>query len=664
MKLGCLLGSIIFLSPASADPTPSLAILSECTGDCGGTAQSNLSANLANGVAFYPVLTTGESTFLSNNPTAGFVYSSIPDSMIQTCSIGSTDSNAASLLSRYAAQAQRAGNVWRLGMPEWDQSGGCWVAAGRPNPTGMSDVNAYNTFTGFYLNTLGFSTYLGQTAQQRGYKWMNISDYSFSPQYAYDMGADTVLLERINDEVDGLIGGLAMLRGAAHQHGDAAWGFDISTWRFWTNTPTQYSNGNLTGGWSTNTFRRNFYIAYMGGANLFHMEAADYVTGHATGQSLNPLGLEVQAFYNFAVTRHPNRGTPYVPMAIMQDHYSGFIPKFGMFTGGAFNVPYKWFWKNPYTNGDLMLANLMQLIYPNYNQWAVLPTGSPPTGPGIVYNGDGSINVSSTQSAYVRDLANNDDPRPWEPLGSSQWGETFDIITNQAPLSTLLKYKVIVLATGVQMSSTLLATLSQYVQQGGILVVNVLQLPTSGQQLAGVTVSENRSSASSETWVPTSSTITESSSYNYTVVTPTRASVVATTSGNPIVTKNAYGAGLVYLTTPDYMENAAANATLNVASTLIGTLQSQFAVATVTSSTPLEYLINTDRKNVIVTLVNTQLSNTAWTGTISFPQPATNYSLSEWVTDTSVSSSVSGGNVNVSASVPAYDVRVYVLTVQ
>src|SRR5262249_50679537 len=96
-------------------------------------------------------------------PAAGFVYMSIPNSMIQTCNNGSTDSNAASLLAGYAAQR---GNVWRLGMPEWDQSGGCWVTAGRPDPTGMADVDAYNAFIGFFQNALGFSTYLNQTAQQ------------------------------------------------------------------------------------------------------------------------------------------------------------------------------------------------------------------------------------------------------------------------------------------------------------------------------------------------------------------------------------------------------------------------------------------------------------------------------------------------------------------
>src|SRR5262249_16008412 len=149
-----------------------------------------------------------------------------------------------------------------------------------------------------------------------------------------------------------------------------------------------------------------------------------------------------------------------------------------------------------YTNGDQMLANLFSLIYPNYNLWGTLPSGSPK-----VLNSGGSINVSASTTAYRQALAAGQDPRPWEPMGNSRWGETFNIITNQCPLASLFNYKVVVLATGVPMSDALLSTLSQYVQQGGILILNALQLSTNAQTLAGVDLSTSRASAASETWV-------------------------------------------------------------------------------------------------------------------------------------------------------------------
>jgi hypothetical protein len=300
-----------------------------------------------------------------------------------------------------------------------------------------------------------------------------------------------------------------------------------------------------------------------------------------------------------------------------------------------------------------MLANLFSLIYPNYNSWGTLP--SPP----LVLNRDGSVHESATIKAYKNDLAANQDPRPWEPFGNSRWGETFDIITNLCPLAGLLNYKVVMLATGVPMSDALLSTLSQYVQRGGILILNALQLSANAQTLAGVTLTANRASATSETWG--GSTISESS-YNYTLVSPTTATVIAQTSGNPIVTKNNYGTGTVYVTTPDFLENNSASAILNVGQTLLASLQSQFAAVAV-SGPQLEYLVNKDGNSIIVTLINTDLSGAVWNGTLSFPKPSSSYSVSEWTGDSQVPSSVQNGQVVINAMVPAYDVTVYALTV-
>ncbi|HTP24828.1 MAG TPA: WSC domain-containing protein, partial [Anaeromyxobacteraceae bacterium] len=629
--------------------SPAFALMSEMYGDAGSVAQQRMSEGLLDGATFHPSLTSSEQNFVVGN-RAPFAYFSIPSTANVGSCYPSSSSNDGSML---ASLTQQVGyDVWRFAMPEFDQGGGCW-ASGRPSVAGMSDSQAYSTWTGFYLNTKQLASYLSQTAQQRGYKWLSSCSFAFCPQYAYDMGADTVLVERNEDEMSGITPGLAMIRGAAKQHGGKDWGVDISTWRYWSNGATVYSGGNLVTGWSTATFKRNMYIAYMGGANIIHDEAADYTSGATGGASLNPLGQTVQAFHNFAVTRHSNRGTPYVPVAFMQDHYSGLEPKFGEWMQGDA----KWYWTNSYSQGDKMFSNLLSVAYPNYNTWGTLPSGAPK-----VLNSDGSINVSATFSAYQQALRNRQDPRPWEPFGSSRWGETVDIITNQAPLAALQNYKAIVLATGTTLTSGQVSTLTQYVQQGGILVVNAKQLPASSgssspapsgnvyegcytdsstralpnelmssgatvesciaaakargyayagvqyygqcfagntpgfskvadsqcnepcsanssemcggfwrnsiyattstsstgggiEALTGLHLTTSRSSATSETWVADGSTLSEPS-YNYTIGTPTTASVIAQVSGHPIVTKNVVGAGAVYVTTPDLMEDA------------------------------------------------------------------------------------------------------------
>ena len=636
--------------PTSAAPTPSFTMMSEMYGDAGATAQQRMSQGLLTGATFHPTLTASESQFLTGNtPAPAFAYFAVPASAnVSSCYPSSTDSNAGTLLTSYTQQI--GSKVWDLGMPEFDQGGGCW-ANGRPSMAGLSDSTAYSTWTNYYLNTKQLSPYLSQTAQQRGYKWMTVSSFAFSTPYAFDMGADAALLERNEDEMSGITPGLAILRGTAFQHGGKDWGIDLSTWRYWNNGPTVYSNGRLVTGWSTATFKRNMYIAYMGGANILHNEAADYTTGAVSGSSLNPLGQTVQAFYNFAITRHPNRGTPFVPMALMQEHDSGFEPKFGEWMQGNS----KWYWQNGYTQGDTMFANLLSLVYPNYNTWGTLPSGAPK-----VLNAGGSINVSATQTAYQQALANSADPRPWEPFGNSAWGETFDIITNQASLAAMQRYRAIVLSTGVAMSDSFLSTLTQYVNGGGILMLNAKQMSANSETLAGVNLTSTKGSSSSETWIPDGSFLSESS-YDYAVVTPTTASVVAETAGNPIVTKNVYGSGTVYVTTPDFLANANNTAILNVGQKLISMLQAQCAVVTV-SGPKLEYLISTDTGKTIVTLVNTDITGATWNGTLSFPQPSGSYSVQEWTSDTLVGSSLQNGQVVVNASVPAFDVRIYVLS--
>lgn len=622
--------------------------MSEMYGDAGATAQQRLGQGLLTGATFHPILTSSEQQFVLGNHAA-FAYFAIPaEANVGSCYPSSADGNAGSLLTSITQQSA-GGQVWRLGMPEFDQGGGCW-ATGRPSMSGLSDAQAYSAWMSFYLDTKQLRPYLGQTAQQRGYKWMSVCSFAFCTQYAFDMGADAVLLERNEDEMSGITPGLAMIRGAARQHGGKDWGIDFSTWRYWNNGPTVYSSGRLVTGWSTATFKRNMYVAYMGGANILHNEAADYTSGAASGASLNPLGQTVQSFRDFAVTRHPNRGTPYVPMALLQEHTSGLEPRFGEWMQGGST----WYWTHPYSAGDTFFANLLALAYPSYNTWGTLPSGSPK-----VLNSDGSINQSATFSSYQQALAGGADPRPWEPMGSSRWGEIFDIVTDQASLAALQRYRAVVVATGVPLTATELSTLTQYVQQGGTVVLNAKQLTSSAESLTGLHLTTGRATASSETWAPDGSTVGEKS-YNYTVATPTTATVLSQTSGNPIVTRNAYGSGTVYVTTPDYLADSGGSQILLVGQKLIDSIQASLSLVQV-KGPQLEYLVGTDGGRVIVTLVNTDLGGATWNGTLSFRQPASSYSVKEWTGDTAVASSVQSGQVVVNASVPPYDVRVYVL---
>src|SRR5205814_10091777 len=130
------------------------------------------------------------------------------------------------------------------------------------------------------------------------------------------------------------------------------WGIEYSTWRTWTNSPTEYdSTGKQTGGWTREWFRRHFYHAWAGGAIIGFQEATDVHTG-ADSSGLNPIGREIAACGLFFDSH--TRGKPVVPFAIVHDHYSGFEPKFGAYMQGDA----KWYDALPYTTADARLNNL------------------------------------------------------------------------------------------------------------------------------------------------------------------------------------------------------------------------------------------------------------------------------------------------------------------
>jgi hypothetical protein len=648
------LTSLVPARPEMADadlqgPGRPFAVISELYGNAGAVARQRLADGLATGFDFHPPLSRNERLFL-RSARPPFVYFSIPaGAHVARCYPSSIDANTGTLLTRYTRLL--GPNVWRLGMPEFDQGGGCW-ATGRPRFRGLTDWRAYRAWTNFYLNKKGLGRFLGRTAAQRGYRWMSVCVNAFCPQYAYDMGSDAVLLERNIDEVSGMTPGIAMIRGASAQHGGRVWGIDLSTWRFWNRGPTVYSRaGRLVTGWSASTFARHMYIAYMAGADLIHNEAAGYTSG-VRGRRLNPLGRAVQRFTRFATVRHPDRGTPYVPMAFMQDHYSGFEPRFGEFTQRAF----KWYWSKPYSAGDSMLSNLLALAYPNHKSWGTIVPGAP----WRVLHPNGRVNISASQIAYRKRLARGADPRPWEPMGSSRWGETFDVITDRSSVATMQRYRAIVLSTDA-IGPNLLRNLTQYVRGGGIAVVNARQLPNDADALTGVHLTGGRGSASSAVWIPDGSTIDEDP-FRYAEATPTSASVLARTpSGDPLVTGNAHGAGTVYVTTPDFLEDAAGKRILRVGHRLIDRIQTSLALVDVRGP-QIEYLVNEDGGRTIVTLVNIDRTGAAWTGSLSFPMPAGAYTAREWIRNVPVTTSVSGDQVVIRASVPRYGVRMYVLT--
>ena len=598
-------------------------------------AAANVQSRMTNMLAFWPPADAGMSSSIASQLT-GFNFYMQGASFVKgdSASAIASQSQAAA---RICAAAGKDRSLWSL-MIEWDQGGGPWVPNGRPKYVGLTRAQAYSQFTGYYLNNAPpLGTYLAQPPAERGCRLASVTDYAPNAFYAFQMGVDVGLMERAIDELGDTSTGLAFMRGAGRLY-DRPWGIDISLWRTSADSATDFnSNGRLIGGWSPSYIRRHLYIAYMGGAHIIQIEPAVYYSPGTT--QLNPFGQMMKDFANFSLIRHADVGAPVVPMALMLDFNSGFDTKHGLYN----QFDGVWYQDIPYSSGDYMINNFLKVAYPNH--WL---HGTTPNAP------------FSDSAGYRSFLASGGDPRPYEPMPTTRWGDTMDVTLNTASLSALNRYKVIVLMGGVVIDARLRPILQSWVQGGGTLVVNASQVTSADEPLLGVKLGGALVSGGASRWAADGTTYNEPS-YLYKPVTLSSASVLATTGSAPLITSNTVGSGRVILTTPDFLQSSARSQLLSIGVHLFDWLNRQVAPAQV-SGPPAEYLFNTAPGRLITTVINN--SGSTWSGAIKATIAGSVKAVREYVGDTSSPFTASGSAVTVNAQVAPYDVRVYAIEYQ
>jgi hypothetical protein len=604
-------------------------------------ASLNLSNGLANMMAFHPPIDAGMNSFFAARPTAGFEFFRSAATKINSESTATLAAHHTAAATLCASQGQ-ARSLWAM-MIEWDQSGGAWHPTGRPSYAGMTRPQAYARFVQRYMvESPPLETYLNMTSAQRACRFGSIADYGPGTFIAAQMGlgADILSLERAIDELGDTSTGIAFARGAGRLY-DKPWGIDISTWRTSADSGTSFNSSGLhTGGWTPSYLRRHMYIAYMGGAHLLQIEPTVYFL---SGTTYNPFGTMVDAFGDFALTRHPltTIGPSVVPLALMFDYYSGFDTKHGPFN----QYDAVWYGDIPYSSGDYMINNFFKVAYPNH--WLHGQTPGAPFG--------NPANTAQFQSF----LAAGGDARPYEPMPTTRWGDTMDITLNTASATLLGGYRIVALMGGVVIDPTLRIALQTFAQAGGTVVINTEQATAADQSLLGVTLGGTAVSGGTSTWTPTGETFTEAA-YTYRPVTLTTATVLATTGAAPLITQNVVGSGRVILTTPLFLQNTARSALTAIGVKLFDELMKGVLPVMVTGP-PVEFMINSGPGRLITTLINSVAAGTTWNGTIAAPIAGTVTAAKEWIGDTNIAYTNVGGVVTLSVSVPAFDVKVYAI---
>lgn len=322
---------------------------------------------------------------------------------------------------------------------------------------------------------------------------------------------------------------------------------------------------------SLSWYRKSYYLYYMAGVSAIYLEqGGDQFFKPGPGDNplqLNPLGRITDEFIRF-VEKNRDRGTPYTPIAFLLDPAHGFEMT---------DYPHWPFEVSQIDRGDRSLRELFGVAY----------------FPGLVVEGEPAI-------------------ADRQPFVSSVFGDVFDVLTaspRSAATSPVSSYNAVVVGGRVEWSTEWIKQLGDYVRNGGTLVLNSAQIKGLPDQLIGVRLTDSTAETDNAKCLATGESVQDLSGqlFRYEKLELKGAStLVATTSGDPLVTVNKVGKGsLIFVAVPDLLGED--ERMVPFAAHL---LTHVFADATpVKVSGDVEYLINRNASGWVVTLLN---NNGVW----------------------------------------------------
>ncbi|MBQ9859197.1 MAG: hypothetical protein IJO76_00775 [Clostridia bacterium] len=295
-----------------------------------------------------------------------------------------------------------------------------------------------------------------QMATQTTGPYSSMDSFTRYEHYAAEAGYDYIGCE-IGANVNAPQLSVAFARGAAKQYSEAAGLGSVNAWYSYFSMWSWKGMINYTGdetmhrhedsfhndvvnhenaGQSISAARRTYYMSYMAGArwmtNEGGAETACYPELNESGKSykLSPHGEMNKEFFDFT-QRNPDRGVTVVPFGIVIPRDHGLPYGHWMANDGDYKV----FERFVFTDGDWMIDNLFRLLYPDNYPYQ-------------------SVKDDSKQQV------------------NTPYGDTVDIITDRAEQVVLNSYPVIILAGDVDLTPVARIKYTEYVQQGGTLVLN------------------------------------------------------------------------------------------------------------------------------------------------------------------------------------------------
>ncbi|HEX7333622.1 MAG TPA: hypothetical protein VF290_19120 [Pyrinomonadaceae bacterium] len=331
-----------------------------------------------------------------------------------------------------------------------------------------------------------------------------------------------------------------------------------------------HSRYGPTMGPSLSWYRKSYYLYYMAGASAIYLEqGGDQFFKPGPGEhpfQLNPLGRITDEFVRFA-EKHPERGTPYTPVAFLLDPAHGFEMT---------DYPHWPFEVSQIDRGDRALRELFGVAY----------------YPGLVVEGDPA---TADRQSFV----------------SGVFGDIFDVLTaadvqgSRSKMQTLLpSYRAVVVGGRIDWSTEWIQRINDYVRNGGTLVINAAQVKKLPEQFLGVRLLNDTGEAHNATCLSPNEEPQDLKGqvFRYEKVELKGATPLITVpTGNPLVTVNKVGKGnVIFVAVPDLLGED--ERIVPFAAHLLAHVFSEATPLKVTGD--VEYLINRTANGWVVTLFN------------------------------------------------------------
>jgi hypothetical protein len=366
---------------------------------------------------------------------------------------------------------------------------------------------------------------------------------------------------------------IAFTRGAARQFGGTFFYYHAPNFGDTATTFTKaqnfggpdhffHSRYGPTMGPSLSWYRKSYYLYYMSGASAIYLEQGyDQFFKPGPGEhpfQLNPLGRITDEFMRFA-EKHPDRGTPFTPIAFLLDPAHGFEMT---------DYPHWPFEVSQISKSDRALRELFGVAY----------------FPGLVVEGEPAI-------------------ADRQPFVSGIFGDIFDVLV-VTPVVPLNSYQTVVVGGGLDWTAASSRRLADFVSAGGTVVINAAQRKGLDERLLGVRFTNALAEAHNARCVlgDDAQVDLHGQIFRYERLELNGATtVVASPNGDPLVTMNKVGKGtVIFCAVPDLLGED--ERMTPVAAHMLAHV---FADATPVKVTgDVEHLINRTDNGWVVTLLN------------------------------------------------------------